>query len=71
MSHMKLIKSAHDHESALMRLMSLMDLDPQAGSADAEEMELLALLIENYEDVHFPISKPDPIESIKFRMEQQ
>ena len=71
MSHIKLIKSAHDHESALMRLMSLMDLDPQPGSAESDEMDVLALLIEKYEEDHFPISKPDPIEAIKFRMEQQ
>lgn len=71
MSHIKLIKSAQDHESALMRLMSLMDLDPQPGSAESDEMDVLALLIEKYEEDHFPISKPDPIEAIKFRMEQQ
>jgi HTH-type transcriptional regulator/antitoxin HigA len=71
MSHIKLIKSAHDHESALMRLMSLMDLDPQPGSAESDEIDVLALLIEKYEEEHFPINKPDPIEAIKFRMEQQ
>lgn len=65
------VKSAHDHESALMRLMSLMDLDPQPGSTESDEMDVLALLIEKYEEVHFPISKPDPIEAIKFRTEQQ
>ena len=50
MSHIKLIKSAHDHESALMRLMSLMDLDPQPGSAESDAMDVLALLIEKYEE---------------------
>lgn len=59
MSHLKLIRSSHDHESALNRLMSLMDLDPQQGSAEFDEMDVLALLIEKYEDEHFPISKPE------------
>ncbi|WP_256663424.1 type II toxin-antitoxin system HigA family antitoxin [Pseudomonas sp. C27(2019)] len=71
MSHIKLIKSAQDHELAMARLMSLMDLDPQPNTAEADEMDVLALLIEKYEDEQFPIDTPDPIEAIRFRMEQQ
>lgn len=71
MSHIKLIKSAQDHELAMTRLMSLMDLDPQPNTAEADEMDVLALLIEKYEDEQFPISTPDPIEAIKFRMDQE
>ena len=43
----------------------------QEGTAEADEMEILVTLIEAYENKHFPISVADPIESIKFRMEQQ
>ena len=71
MSHIKLIKSTQDHELAMARIMSLMDLDPKENSAEADEMDVLALLIEKYEEEQFPIEKPDPIEAIKFRMEQQ
>ena len=44
--------------------------DAKKGSAEADELELLSLLIEQYEDKHFPLNLPDPIEAIKFRMEQ-
>ena len=71
MNHIKLIKSVQDHELAMARLMSLMDLDPEPKTAEADEIDVLALLIEKYENEAFPIDKPDPIEAIKFRMEQQ
>lgn len=68
---MKIIKSQQEHEQALERIMMLMDENPIEGSSEADEIKLLALLIENYEQQHFPIDQPDPIEAIKFRMEQQ
>ncbi len=43
----------------------------KAGTKDGDEAELLALLIEDYEERMFPIDVPDPIEAIKYRMEQQ
>lgn len=42
-----------------------------ADTSDADEMEVLVTLIEAYENKHYPITPPDPIEAIKFRMEQQ
>lgn len=71
MNHIKLIKSEQDHEQALARLMALMDLEPEVGSEDGDELDVLALLIEKYEQENFPIDPPDPIEAIKFRMDQQ
>ena len=71
MNHIKLIKSNQEHEQALARLMSLMDTDPQPNSAEEGELDVLALLIEKYEQEMFPIDPPEPIEAIKFRMEQQ
>ncbi len=68
---MKVIKTAHEHEEAWQRLIVLIDENPVEGSAKADELELLALLIESYEVKHYPIDPPDPIEAIKFRMEQQ
>lgn len=65
----KIIKSEADYVSALAHLESLMDSLP--GTPEEEELELFAVLIENYEDEHFPIDMPDPVEAIKFRMEQQ
>ena len=44
--------------------------DAKSGSAEGDELELLGILISQYESEHFPIDLPDPIEAIKFRMEQ-
>ncbi len=67
----KLIKSSKEHAAAMQRLEVLLDADPAAGTPENDELELLVHLIKVYEtDNHF-IGLPDPIEAIKFRMEQQ
>ena len=71
MNHIKLIKTEQDHEHALSRLMALMDLDPKPDTAAGDELDVLALLIEKYEEEIFPMDSADPIEAIKFRMDQQ
>lgn len=71
MNHLKLIKTPEEHEAALERLMVLMDADPQEGSQEADELEVLAMLIDQYEQHQFPIERPDPVEAIRFRMDQQ
>lgn len=65
----KVIKTEAEYEEALAHLKTLMDAEPNASLE--EEMELFAVLIENYEDEHFPLGLPDPIEAIQLRMEQQ
>ncbi len=71
MNHVKIIKTAADHERALARLDELMDMMPAEGSAPADELELLAMLIGQYEEKAFPIDKPTALEAIQFRMKQQ
>lgn len=71
MSVIKVIKTAEDHSDAMERLMTLMDADPEEGSTEDNELEVLALLIEQYESAQFSTDLPDPVEAIKFRMEQQ
>ncbi|MFK0573863.1 ImmA/IrrE family metallo-endopeptidase [Endozoicomonas sp.] len=71
MSVIKVIKTAEDHADAMERLMNLMDVDPAEGSVEDNELEVLAVLIEQYESEQFPTDLPDPIEAIKFRMDQQ
>jgi HTH-type transcriptional regulator/antitoxin HigA len=71
MQHMKIITSIQEHKNALDRVLQLMDSDFDQGSKESDELDVLALLIERYEDEQFPISLPDPIEAIKFRMDQQ
>ena len=46
-------------------------MDAKPGSAREEELELWSLLVERYEEDHFPIDLPDPVEAIRFRMEQE
>ena len=65
----KVIKTEADYEGALAHVETLMDAAP--GSPEEEALELFALLIDAYEQAHHPIELPDPIDAIKFRMEQQ
>lgn len=66
--NIKPIKNEEDYNQALDRLESI--FDAKRGSIEGDELEILAILIENYENIHFPIGFPDPVEAIKFRMEQ-
>lgn len=65
---LKLIKTKKDYEKALKRLEVI--FDARQGSKEGDELEVLSILIEKYENERFPIEAPDPIEAIKFRMEQ-
>lgn len=64
------IRDDKDYEKALARVDALMELNPDVGTPQSDELEVLALLIEKYEEKHWLISEPDPIDAIKFRMEQ-
>ncbi|MGC4231815.1 MAG: helix-turn-helix domain-containing protein [Niabella sp.] len=65
---LKLIKNEKDYIQALERLEKI--FDAKKGTKEGDELEILGILIEKYEEEHFPIDMPDPIEAIKFRMEQ-
>lgn len=64
----KVIKNENDYNEALRSLEVV--FDAPANSKEGDMAELLSILIENYENQHYPIVAPDPIEAIKFRMEQ-
>lgn len=64
----KPIKSEKDYRSALDRLEVI--FDAEIDTKEGDEAEILSLLIENYENEHYPIEAPDPIEAIKIRMEE-
>ena len=65
----KPIRNDDDLRAALRRLDAV--FKAKVGTPEADEMEVLVTLIEAYENKHYPISPPDPVEAIKFRMEQQ
>ncbi len=64
----KPIKTVADYHEALSRLELI--FDAKNGSTESDEANILALLIDEYENKHFPIEAPDPIEAIKIRMEE-
>lgn len=65
---LKLIKTKKDYQTALARLELIFDAKPNTPQGD--ELEVLGMLIDKYEQAHYPVDFPDPIEAIKFRMEQ-
>lgn len=69
--NVRLIKSEKDYAEAMARLSLLMDIDPKSGSEEETELELLALVIENYEKSIVPKAQPTPVDAILFRMDQQ
>ena len=68
-SYPKILKTEAEYSTALAKVESLMDANP--GSKQEEQLELWSWLVERYEQEHHPIDFPDPIEAIRFRMEQE
>jgi len=62
------IKKEADYRAALKRLETIFDAKP--GTSESDELEILGLMIDDYENRHYPIDAPDPIEAIKIRMEE-
>ena len=67
--NIKPIHSQEDLTAALVRVEQVWGAPP--GSPEGDELEILAVLIEKYEAEHYPMPPSDPVEAIKFRMEQQ
>ena len=66
--NIKLIKNDKDYQKALKRLEEI--FDSKRGTPESDEADVLGLMIDEYENKHFPIGAPDPIEAIKIRMEE-
>lgn len=66
--NIKLIKTEEDYQIALNRLDAI--FDAPIGTAESDEADVLALLVDEYEKLNYPIDAPDPIEAIKIRMEE-
>ena len=67
--NIKPIKTEQDYNNTLNRIDTLMDATPN--SEEFDELDILTTLVEAYEEIHYKIEIPDPIEAIKFRMEQE
>lgn len=67
---LKPIRTERDYDSALERAYRLMQKDIKPKSKESDELEVLSMLIERYEAEHYVILPPNPVEAIKFRMEQ-
>jgi HTH-type transcriptional regulator/antitoxin HigA len=66
--NIKAIKTEKDYDEAMERLETLFDARKETPEGD--ELEVMGILIDQYEKEHFPIDMPDPVEAIKFRLEQ-
>ncbi len=64
------IKTEEQYNDALARVYELMQTDIKEGSAASDELEVLSILIKEFELVHYPIPSPNPLEAIKFRLDQ-
>ena len=64
------IHTEADYQATLKEISALMDSDPEAGTPEGDRLDILSTLVVAYEARHFPMGMPDPIEAIKFRMDQ-
>lgn len=64
------IRTAVDHQRALAELTALLEAAPESRSTEADRVEVLGILIEHYEEQHFPVELPTAIDAIRFRMDQ-
>ncbi len=67
---LKPIRNETDYDRALKRIDALMERNPPLGTPESDELEILAMLVEKYEESAWAIDTPDPIEAITIRMEQ-
>jgi HTH-type transcriptional regulator/antitoxin HigA len=64
------IKNKKQHEEALSRIYALMQKDIKTDSRESDELEILSILVKEYEQKHYPVPAPDPLAAISFRLEQ-
>ena len=64
------IRSESTYRAVLAEVSTLVDLDPQPDSPDGERLEVLSTLLEAYEHAHYPMAPPDPVDAIRFNMDQ-
>lgn len=71
MNNVKPVRTKTDYKAALDRIEELIALSPKKGSAVYDELDIIGTLVSAYEDIHYPIETPDPVEAVKYIMEQE
>jgi HTH-type transcriptional regulator/antitoxin HigA len=64
------IKNEQQYEETLIRVYALLQKDLKPDSKDSDEMEILSILVKEYENEHYPVAQPNPLEAIRFRLDQ-
>lgn len=64
------IKNEQQYEAALLRVYALLQKDLKPDSKESDELEILSILVKEYENDHYPVAQPNPLEAIRFRLEQ-
>lgn len=67
---LKPIRTEAEYNEALREVSAYFDIEPTPGTEQGDRFEVLVMLVEAYESKHYPIAPPDPVDAIKFRMEQ-
>ncbi|WP_223246775.1 helix-turn-helix domain-containing protein [Sulfuriferula thiophila] len=70
MMEIRPIRTEEDYQMVMHEVAAYFDNEPEPGTSDGDRFEILLTLVEAYEANHFPVDLPDPVEAIKFRMEQ-
>lgn len=70
-NNIKPIRTKTDYKNTLNRIEELIALNPKKGSMEYDELDVLGTLVAAYEDIHYPIEAPDPVEAVKYIMEEE
>lgn len=71
MNTIKPIRTRKDYQVALNRIEEIIALNPKKGQDIYDELDVLGTLVAAYEEIHFPIESPDPVEAVKYLMEEK
>lgn len=71
MKTIKPVRTKADYISSMARIEKLISLNPKKGTDAYDELDIIGTLVAAYEDIHYPITSPDPVEAIKYMMEEE
>lgn len=67
----KPIRTEKDYRAAMKRIDVLIARDPKEGTREYDELDIISTLIEAYENIHYPIEAPNPVDAIKYIMQEK